>query len=393
MKIDSVDLFYLRMPEVLDIGDGSQDSLLCRVTANGHVGWGEAVCSPTVGIAAWITPMSHSGCHPVIDSVLGMPLNDPTDIAKIYNQVRKNSFYGLIQSDLLISGIEIALWDCLGRYLQAPIWQLLGYKDSYSKLPYASVLFGDNPDQTKQKALEIRKAGFKAIKFGWGPFGTLDLASDEAHIFAARDGIGDDAKLMVDAGTVFKEDVEQAAQRLNALKQANVFWYEEPFDGNAVSSYCQLAKHEPKVALAGGEGAHNTYQAKQLINYGLVDFIQIDAGYIGGIGNAFKVAQYASYRGIKYVNHTFTSQSALSASLQAYAGVFDSNISEYPMEPKLLCQELTLNKIEIDSEGMIKAPDSPGTGIEINIQAVKKYLVDVEINVEGESLYTTPNLQ
>jgi L-alanine-DL-glutamate epimerase-like enolase superfamily enzyme len=62
------------------------------------------------------------------------------------------------------------------------------------------------------------------------------------------------------------------------------------------------------------------------------------------------------------------------------------------MEPKLLCQELTLNKIEVDSEGMIKAPDNPGTGIEINIQAVKKYLVHVEINVEGKSLYNTPVL-
>jgi hypothetical protein len=52
MKVDSVDLFYLRMPQVLDIGDGSQDSLLCRVSSNGFVGWGEAVCSPTIGIAA-----------------------------------------------------------------------------------------------------------------------------------------------------------------------------------------------------------------------------------------------------------------------------------------------------------------------------------------------------
>ena len=392
MKVDSVDLFYLRMPVVEDIGDGSQDSLLCRVVANGHVGWGEAVCSPTVGIAAWITPMSHSGCHPVIDSVLGMELNDPADIANIYNQVRKNSFYGLLQSDLLISGIEIALWDCLGRSLQAPIWQLLGYKKSEPKLPYASVLFGDTPEQTKQKAVDIKNSGFQAIKFGWGPFGTSTVAGDEAHIYAAREGIGSEAKLMIDAGTVFKESVDQAAKRLPALKQAQVLWYEEPFDGYAISSYGQLAKCEPKVSLAGGEGAHNPYQAKQLIDYGLVDFIQIDAGYVGGIGNAYKVAQYASSKGIKYVNHTFTSQSALSSSLQAYAGVAQSDISEYPMEPKSLCQELTINKVEIDSQGMIKAPEKPGTGIEINIDAVKKYLVDVELKVNGKPLYLTPRI-
>ena len=392
MKIESVDLFYLRMPEVLDIGDGSQDSLLCRVSAGGYVGWGEAVCSPLVGLSAWITPLSHSGCHPVIDSVLGAELNDPSDIAKVYQSVRKNSFYGLLQSDLLISGIEIAMWDCLGRAKSEPIWRLLGYQKSYSKLPYASVLFGDTAQETKQKALAMKQAGFKAVKFGWGPFGTTTVQADSEHIFAARDGIGDDGYLMIDAGTVFKEDVEAAAARLPALHEANVYWYEEPFDGYAISSYAQLSARTPKVALAGGEGAHNAYQGKQLIDDGKVGFIQIDAGYVGGISNAYQIAQYANKKGVKYVNHTFTSQSALSSSLQSFAGLAESDISEYPMEPKLLCQELTTNRIELDKNGMISAPDKPGTGMDINLDAVKKYLVQTQIEVGGKTLYRTPSV-
>ncbi len=392
MKIESVDLFYLRMPEVLDIGDGSQDSLLCRVSAGGYVGWGEAVCSPLVGLSAWITPLSHSGCHPVIDSVLGAELNDPSDIAKVYQSVRKNSFYGLLQSDLLISGIEIAMWDCLGRAKSEPIWRLLGYEKSYPKLPYASVLFGDTAQETKQKALAMKQAGFKAVKFGWGPFGTTTVQADAEHIFAARDGIGDDGYLMIDAGTVFKEDVEAAAARLPALHEANVYWYEEPFDGYAISSYAQLSTRTPKVALAGGEGAHNAYQGKQLIDDGKVGFIQIDAGYVGGISNAYQIAQYANKKGVKYVNHTFTSQSALSSSLQSFAGLAESDISEYPMEPKLLCQELTTNRIELDKNGMISAPDKPGTGMDINLDAVKKYLVQTQIQVGGKTLYRTPSV-
>jgi len=392
MKIESVDLFYLRMPEVLDIGDGSQDSLLCRVSAGGYVGWGEAVCSPLVGLSAWITPLSHSGCHPVIDSVLGAELNDPSDIAKVYQSVRKNSFYGLLQSDLLISGIEIAMWDCLGRAKSEPIWRLLGYQKSYPKLPYASVLFGDTAQETKQKALAMKQAGFKAVKFGWGPFGTTTVQADAEHIFAARDGIGDDGYLMIDAGTVFKEDVEAAAARLPALHEANVYWYEEPFDGYAISSYAQLSARTPKVALAGGEGAHNAYQGKQLIDDGKVGFVQIDAGYVGGISNAYQIAQYANKKGVKYVNHTFTSQSALSSSLQSFAGLAESDISEYPMEPKLLCQELTTNRIELDKNGMISAPDKPGTGMDINLDAVKKYLVQTQIEAGGKTLYRTPSV-
>jgi len=380
------------MPEVLDIGDGSQDSLLCRVSAGGYVGWGEAVCSPLVGLSAWITPLSHSGCHPVIDSVLGAELNDPSDIAKVYQSVRKNSFYGLLQSDLLISGIEIAMWDCLGRAKSEPIWRLLGYEKSYPKLPYASVLFGDTADETKQKALAMKQAGFKAVKFGWGPFGTTTVEADSEHIFAARDGIGSDGYLMIDAGTVFKEDVEAAAARLPALHEANVYWYEEPFDGYAISSYAQLSARTPKLALAGGEGAHNAYQGKQLIDDGKVGFIQIDAGYVGGISNAYQIAQYANKKGVKYVNHTFTSQSALSSSLQSFAGLAASDISEYPMEPKLLCQELTTNRIELDKNGMISAPDAPGMGIEINTQTVKRYLVDTTIECAGKILYKTPKV-
>jgi L-alanine-DL-glutamate epimerase-like enolase superfamily enzyme len=71
MRIEAVDFFYLSMPEVLDVGDGSQDALLVRVVADGHVGWGECEAAPLVSIASFVCPMSHSACKPVRDSVLG----------------------------------------------------------------------------------------------------------------------------------------------------------------------------------------------------------------------------------------------------------------------------------------------------------------------------------
>jgi L-alanine-DL-glutamate epimerase-like enolase superfamily enzyme len=392
MKIDSVDLFYLRMPEVLDIGDGSQDALLVRVTAGGYVGWGEAEASPLTSIASWIAPMSHSACHPVIDSVMGENIDSPEDVYAIARKVRANSFYAIIQSDLTLSGIEIALWDLLGQMKGEPIWKLLGYKTAERKLPYASVLFGDTAAETLQKAIDIRKQGFSAIKFGWGPFGRFGVEADAEHIFAAREGIGQDAHLMIDGGTIFDEDVEAAALRLPALAQANVLWYEEPFAAAALSAYGELSRRTPQVKLAGGEGAHNPHQAEHLIDHGGVGFVQIDTGYIGGIGDAYRVAQYAKARGVQFVNHTFTSHSALSASLQPFAGLKDSWITEYPMEPKSLCVELTVDKIEVESDGMITIPDRPGIGLEINLAAVKKYLVDTEIKVAGKVLYKTPTV-
>src|SRR5680860_1427596 len=97
-KIEAVDFYYLSMPEVLDIGDGSQDLLLVRVQAGEHVGWGECEASPLTSIAALVTPMSHSACKPVRDSVLGERLDDVSDIARIGTLTRANSL-DLLQAD------------------------------------------------------------------------------------------------------------------------------------------------------------------------------------------------------------------------------------------------------------------------------------------------------
>ena len=95
------------------------------------------------------------------------------------------------------------------------------------------------------------------------------------------------------------------------------------------------------MKLAGGEGAHNVYMAKHLIDYGGVGFIQIDCGRIGGIGPSKEVADYAVAKGVTFVNHTFTSHLALSASMQPYAGLEDHRICEFPAMPKPLALEMT----------------------------------------------------
>src|SRR5260370_7501325 len=92
MKVEAVDFFYLSMPVVRDVGDGSQDALLVRVHAGGYTGWGECEASPLVSMASWNCPMSHSACNPLSASVLGQNLDSPQDICRINPLVRANSF-------------------------------------------------------------------------------------------------------------------------------------------------------------------------------------------------------------------------------------------------------------------------------------------------------------
>jgi L-alanine-DL-glutamate epimerase-like enolase superfamily enzyme len=391
MKIDAVDFFYLAMPKVTTAADGSQDALLVRVQAGPHFGWGECEASPLTCIASYVCPMSHGACRPVGESVLGQRLDDPADVARIRAAVQFNSM-DLLQAPHTFSGIEIALWDALGQRHGEPVYRLLGYKSAAPKLAYASQLFGHTPAETEAKAAAARKAGFRAVKFGWVNYGRGTVAEDASHVEAARAGMGADGRLLIDAGQIFAEDVEAAAARLPALEQAGVVWLEEPFLADALAAYGGLSGRSRKVRVAGGEGCHTAPMAFNLIDFGKVGFVQIDTGRIGGIGPAKAVANHAVARGVTFVNHTFTSHLALSASLQPYAGLGDHTIAEYPFEPSALARDLTVNHIMPDKDGLIRLPEGPGLGMNVNTASLRPYLQEVEIAVAGRSLFRSAPL-
>ena len=386
MKVESVDFFYLSLPVVRDIGDGSQDALLVRVRSGDLTGWGECEASPLVSIAAWNCPMSHSACKPLSASVLGQTLESPKDIQRINGQVRANSF-DLLQTDHTLSGIDVALWDLLGKKLGQPVYRLLGYERACPKVAYASQLFGDDPDLTLQKARQVAQAGFRAAKFGWGPYGRGTVQQDADHVHAAREGLGPDRLLLIDAGTVWGDDIATASARLAALRAVHALWLEEPFVSGALQSYRQLAGLSGPVKLAGGEGCHNFHQAQNMIDYAGLGYIQIDAGRIGGITTAKAVVDYARAKSVQFVNHTFTTHLALSASLQPYAGVEPHDLAEYPSEPSDLAREFCSDCIVPDDAGLIRVPEKPGLGIEPDLKALKKYLVDVEIKVGRHTIF------
>jgi L-alanine-DL-glutamate epimerase-like enolase superfamily enzyme len=379
------------MPEILDIGDGSQDTVLVRLEAGGHVGWGECESSPLVTIAGLVCPKSHSKCRPVRDSVLGQRLESVENILRIGDLVRENSL-DMLQADHVLSGIDVAMWDALARARGVPVYHLLGYPRAYPKTPYASVLFGVTAQETLEKARDIRRQGYRAAKFGWEPFGEGEVQDDVDQVVAAREGLGEDGILLVDAGTVWVDDVERACQVLPVLQECRATWLEEPFVSGALDAYRRLAAQAGTVKLAGGEGAHNFHMARHMIDYAGIGYVQIDAGRIGGISVAKRVADYARARGVTFVNHTFTSNLALSASMQAHAGIQEDVLCEYPTELKPMAYEMTREHIVPDSDGQIRLPDAPGLGVSPDLEAVKKYLVDVEIQAKGELLYRTPSI-
>ncbi|HEY8594730.1 MAG TPA: mandelate racemase/muconate lactonizing enzyme family protein [Devosiaceae bacterium] len=388
MKIDRLDFFYLAMPEVTEAADGSQDALVVRVVAGEHEGWGECEAAPLPSIAAFVCPMSHGACRPVSASVLGQTLDGPEDIRRMSASVAYNSM-DLLQAPHTWSGIEMAMWDLLGKARGEPCWRLLGYEKAYPKVPYASVLFGKTAQETVERAREIRAQGFRAAKFGWAPFGA-SLDGDNDQLDAARQGLGPEGILLVDAGQIFWDDIEEAARRIDALERNAVTFLEEPFHADAFAAYAALGARLRTVRTAGGEAAHNRYMAEHLIDFGKVGYVQVDCGRIGGLWPAKQVADHAAARGVTYINHTFTSNLALSASLQPFAGLEGHHICEYPTNLRQLARDLTHNHIVPDANGQIVISDAPGLGIEVNPEALTKYAVDVEIRVNGRTLFSSP---
>jgi L-alanine-DL-glutamate epimerase-like enolase superfamily enzyme len=333
--------------------------------------------------------MSHSACHPVSASVLGETLESPADIRRINARVRERSF-DLLQADHTLSGIDIALWDLLGKGRGEPVWRLLGHTQSLAKTAYASVLFGDDPQITLQRAKAAVQAGFRAAKFGWGPYGRGSVAADADQVHAAREGLGAAGTLLVDAGTVWGDDVAAAVARLPALEACGATWLEEPFVSGALSAYRDLSRACRTVKLAGGEGCHNFHQARAMIDFAGLGFVQIDPGRIGGITTMQEIAEVAAANGVRFVNHTFTTHLALSASLQPFAGAERDDLCEYPFEPSALAREFTVERLLPAADGRVAAPDRPGLGLEPDWAALKKYLIDVEIKVAGRTAFSSP---
>ena len=178
-----------------------------------------------------------------------------------------------------------------------------GYERAYPKRPYASQLFGDTPEQTFEKAQAVRINQYRAAKFGWGPYGRGSVKEDSDHVQAAREGLGDDGILLVDAGTVWQDDVETASQRLEALQTCRVEWLEEPFISAALGAYHQLSLKSSPVKLAAGEGCHQAHQAFNMMEYAGLGYIQIDTGRVGGITSAYQVAQRAAQKQITRQPH------------------------------------------------------------------------------------------
>ena len=175
------------------------------------------------------------------------------------------------------SGIDIALWDILGKALGQPVYQLLGGGFHTKLRAYASNLFGDTPEATYEQARRLVDQGFAAVKFGWGPVGQSE-ALDLAWSARRRAGLGETVDLMMDAGLCY--DANTAIRRAHQFAEFRPFWLEEPLHPDDLEGYARLAQASP-LRIAAGEQETTLQGFTALLDAGL-DVLQPDVAASAG---------------------------------------------------------------------------------------------------------------
>jgi D-galactarolactone cycloisomerase len=272
-----------------------------------------------------------------------------------------------------ISGIDIALWDLLGQVAGQPVGRLLGGRYRSRVRPYASLLMQE-PSALADRLLAVKAQGFRAFKIGWGPFGRKSAELDEAIVEAARNAVGVDAMLMVDAGAsdaFWPKGYKWAVRTADMLASFGIDWFEEPLPPDALADYIQLRRRAP-LPIAGGEVLTRRQAFQPWIQGGAFDIVQPDVTKVGGISEERRIAWMAQENGVRFIPHGWNTAVGLAADLQLASAFPDTDLVEY-LTGSPFIDAIAVGGWRLDHEGMLAIPETPGLGLRLDQDAVARY--------------------
>ncbi|HEY0865307.1 MAG TPA: mandelate racemase/muconate lactonizing enzyme family protein [Lacunisphaera sp.] len=294
---------------------------------------------------------------------------------RVSEKLHQNSFWlgrgGAITHT--ISGIDIALWDLLGQATGQPVGRLLGGRYRERVQPYASLLM-DEPAKLRDHLLAVKAQGFRAFKIGWGPFGRRSAQLDRAIVAAAREAVGPDSRLMVDAGgsdAHWPNGYKWALNTARMLADYDVHWFEEALVPDALEDFVKLREHSP-VPISGGEVLTRRQAFQPWIERGAFDIIQPDVTKVGGISEERRIAWAAEDHGIRFIPHGWNTAVGLAADLHLASAIPGTDLVEY-LTGSPFIDEITAGGWKLDADGMLPIPTKAGLGLTLDRDAVAKY--------------------
>lgn len=377
MKIEKVmvDTLTVPGPDLFDASHrlGARHCVLVRVvTDNGIVGVGEA--------DSWGQPEILRAIleRKIIPMLIG---EDPLLIERLWNKMYQRSFpaghtgYGLAA----IGGVDIALWDILGKQTGTPVYRLLGgfnnrvetYASGGFYVPY------ETPFDCAQELKKYVDSGYRRVKMKVGRNsdcqywdGTecrVTVDGDYERVRNVRDAVGEHIEIMVDVNRAWNPSRAVAmGQRLETL---GVSVIEEPVAPQDVGGSIHVAS-ALKMAVAGYESATDLDLCNRIISRGAVDIVQADAIRAGGITGSYRVARMAHQYRLPYMPHNFSSIISTCANLHVLGACPNGGPLEWPMIRNSFHTSISAATVD-PHEGFVTIPDAPGIGIQLRDDVIR----------------------
>jgi len=286
---------------------------------------------------------------------------DPLHISKLWDLMFKTTFrYGrkglAIQC---ISGIEIALWDILGKYRNLPVYEMLGGLCRDKAKAYASLLRYNSPEDVARAAIGFVEQGYSAIKLH---------QTDVESVRAVREVIPADTSLMLDVNGIWSP--KETLEKIKELEEYRLLWLEEPV--SPMDDYDGLAyvTANSNIRIAAGENEYTHYGFKEMIEKRSVDILQPDVIKAGGLLECRKILSLAEAWNLQLVPHSFCFGPGIAATLHFSLSNMGSEyieINASPLEVSYIQPSLRPEK------GYVVPTGKPGLGIEIDEDVVKSH--------------------
>ncbi len=378
MKITSVKAQWLRVPIPEDRQHTSDfgrmrtfDSTLIRIeTDAGITGFGEAKSAVgSAGANGSFIPMVEEELAPFL---LG---EDPRDISRLWDSMYNGSrahmaiargrvFPVLGRRGHLISaisGIDMALWDILGKDLGQPVWRLLGGRRQRWMPAYASGGWAPVDGIVEELQSFLDRGGFGAVKMRVGAAdGTL--AHSVARVRAAREGLGPDIDIMCDAHGTFS--VPEAKRFCRELADCNLAWFEEPVVGDNKPGMAEV-RAATDIPISAGESEFTRFAFRDLAELKACDIFQPDLSIAGGITEAMRIEAIASAHQLAFAPHLWGGALTFAAGLQVLGPASTGFIIEYSLGANPMLHELAVEDFPV-IDGQVEIPDRPGLGVTID---------------------------
>lgn len=268
-----------------------------------------------------------------------------------------------------LSIVDIALWDRNARAAALPLCQYLGGHVQDRVPAYASggyYLDGKTPEKLAEELAGYVQSGFTAVKM---KVGRLGLKEEEARIEAAREAIGDDVLLMLDANNAWS-DLPTALEYMKRYEPYDPFWIEEPFSPDDIENHARLAEMT-SVAVATGEIEAGRWRHQELLQKEAAMILQTDAAVCGGISEWRRIAAMAAGFGVTMYPHWFHD-----LHVHLVAATPNARMVEFfPDDQVLNFRRLVDTQLKFE-QGMLRVPTAPGLGFGFDGKAVEKYAVD-----------------